>query len=254
MSAKVPSPPCFHALISDIHGNIDALTAVLADIGQYPCRGIICLGDIVGYGPEPAACVKEVMNRCQQTVQGNHEAMLLMASQFPSWNLGDAIAVPIELARLELSSAQMQWLHALPAVAGLENMTFSHASLSELARFNYIHEPEDAREHFVLQKSFVSFQGHTHVPALWQEKQGEILCYSPGTTAIKLDPGCRYAVNVGSVGQPRDEIPDACYALYDFERNLLLYRRVAYDIPKAQARFRRANLPEVNARRIKLGQ
>lgn len=254
MPAPDANSPRFHAIISDIHGNLDALTSVLADIGHYPCRGILCLGDIVGYGPEPAACLQLVTEHCETTVQGNHEAMLLLASQFPPWNLGDSIAIPIELARGELSPAQMRWLHHLPVRTELPTMILSHASLHNLAQFNYIHSPDDALAHFAHQSTFVSFQGHTHVPAIWEEREGQIRCYSPGEGAVKLDASCRYAVNVGSVGQPRDENPEACYALYDFERRLLLYRRIPYDIARAQTRFRRANLPEANSRRLLKGQ
>jgi diadenosine tetraphosphatase ApaH/serine/threonine PP2A family protein phosphatase len=247
-------PVRFFALISDIHGNIDALDAVLSDIEQWPVRAILCLGDIVGYGPEPAACVQRVMETCAVSVIGNHEAMVLLAGQFPDDELRATVGAPITLAFTQLSGEQMKWLRDLPLMADLDPVTLSHAALHAPGSFDYIFSAEDAKAHFAVQTTFVSFHGHTHVPVFWEESLTGISCFAPPEKPVRLDAANRYAVNVGSVGQPRDKDPRACYALYDYESRLLLYRRVAYDIPRAQARFKKANLPAHNARRIKKGQ
>ena len=251
----MPDPkPSFFALISDIHGNIDALDAVMADIKEFPVRGTLCLGDIVGYGPEPAACVQRVMETCAVTVFGNHEAMLFLAEQFPPEELGASVGAPIALAFKQISGEQMKWLRGLPITADLDPMMLSHAALNDIGNFHYIHDIGEAKAHFAAQKTFISFHGHTHVPAIWEEKAGQISCFEPLDKPVRLDEGNRYAINVGSVGQPRDNDHRACYALYDYENRLLLHRRVEYDIARAQARFKKAKLPARNASRLKKGQ
>ena len=246
--------PSFFALLSDIHGNIDALDAVLDDVARHPCCGILCLGDVVGYGPEPARCVQRLMETCVVSVLGNHEAMLFLIGQLSADELGDTIGKPLELAARQLSPAQQQWLRARPITADLDPLTLSHASLFEPSAFHYIHSPEEARPHFAVQSTAISFHGHTHVPVIWETGNKGISCYRPLENPVQLDASNRYAINVGSVGQPRDGDPRAAYALYDFENRLLLHRRVDYDIPQAQARFKDAGLPARNALRLKKGR
>lgn len=248
------NPPAFFAIISDIHANIDALEAVLADIQEFPVRGTLCLGDIVGYGPEPAACVQRVMDTCAISVFGNHEAMLFLADQFPPEELGAAVGDPIALAFRQLSGEQISWLRNLPISADLDPMTLSHAALNAPGNFHYIDDKDEAEAHFAVQTTFVSFQGHTHVPVIWEENGAKISCFAPVETLVRLSEKNRYAVNVGSVGQPRDDDPRACYALYDYQNRQLLHRRVEYDIARAQARFKKAKLPAHNASRLMKGK
>ncbi len=251
---KPTSNPAFFALISDIHANIDALESVLTDIADFPVRGIFCLGDIVGYGPEPANCVQMVMETCAVSVVGNHEAMLFLCDEFPAASMGAIVGNPIKLAREQLDEKQMKWLHTLPLVADINPISLSHAALNAPENFDYIHDHAEAKSHFCAQSTFISFQGHTHVPVVWEENTGKVLAFNPCEKTVRLDENKRYAVNVGSVGQPRDNDPRASYVLYDPQNRLLLHRRVKYDIALAQTRFQHAKLPRENARRIKKGQ
>jgi diadenosine tetraphosphatase ApaH/serine/threonine PP2A family protein phosphatase len=246
----------FFAIFSDIHANIDAFSAVLADTDQFPVRGMFCLGDIVGYGPEPASCVQRVMDTCAVTVIGNHEAMLFLCDEIPDDDWDISVRKPLQLANEQLSKAQKTWLHEQPLTADIDPITLSHASLNEPAGFHYIHEETEAEAHFSAQTTFISFNGHTHVPSIWEEDPESFAC-RPIKTSEKpqrLDPKKRYTVNVGSVGQPRDEDPRACYALYDFEQRLLVHRRVPYDIARARARFKKAGLPARNSERLVKGE
>ena len=247
-------PSAFFAIISDIHANIDALNAVLADIETWDVGGILCLGDIVGYGPEPALCVQKIMDVCAVTVIGNHEAMLFVADQFSPEDLGATVGAPIKLAFEQVSTEQMKWLRSLPITADLDPLMLSHAALNAPGSFHYIHNEDEASAHFGVQTTFVSFQGHSHVPVIWEENAGQVSCFHPSDKPVVLNVGSRYAINVGSVGQPRDADPRACYALYDYQNRALIHRRVEYDIARAQARFTQANLPAFNARRLKKGQ
>ena len=249
------SQDSFFAIFSDIHGNIDALEAVLVDIEQFPVKGFFCLGDTVGYGPESALCVQRIMDTCAVSVLGNHEAMLFLTEKIPDEDWDIAIRKPLQLANGQLTKAQKSWLYAQPITADIDPITLSHASLNEPAEFNYIKEETEAEAHFAAQTTFISFNGHTHVPLIWEENPETYACrpLKPSEKPTLLNARKRYTVNVGSVGQPRDDDPRACYVLYDFERRLLIYRRVAYDIPRAQARFKKAGLPAHNAARLAKG-
>lgn len=242
----------FFAIFSDIHSNIDALEAVLEDAGGFPVRGMFCLGDIVGYGSEPAACVKRVMDLCSVTVLGNHEAMLLLADRILDEDWEEPVRKPLRIAKEQVSKGELGWLRDLPITVDLDPITLSHASLNEPTEFNYIYETTEAEAHFAAQSTFISFNGHTHVPGIWEENPETfgVRCLTPGEKPVRLNASKRYTVNVGSVGQPRDGDPRASYALYDYEERILLMRRVKYDIKKAHARFKKAGLPTHNASRL----
>lgn len=242
----------FFAVISDIHANIDALEAVLKDIADFPVRGMFCLGDIVGYGPEPGACVRRVIENCAASVLGNHEAMLLLVDKILKEDWEASVGQPLKIAKAQVPQKDLAWLKDLPITVDLDPITLSHASLNEPPEFNYIYETTEVEAHFAAQSTFISFNGHTHVPGIWEENPGTLGVRSlkPGDKPVRLDPSKRYTVNVGSVGQPRDGDPRASYALYDYEQHLLVMRRVEYDIKKALARFKKAGLPAHNASRL----
>lgn len=246
-----PPPPSFVAVLSDIHSNIDALDAVLTDAAQWDCRAFVCLGDTIGYGPEPAACVERIREISAATVLGNHELMFVVREQLT--HLPKSLEVPMCRAAEQLSAAQVEWLAELPFTAQYQGVTLSHGSLHDVAEFDYIFELEDAEAHFAAQSTQVSFHGHSHYPAVWERQVDEISSYVPSGSAVMLDAGDRYAINPGSVGQPRDGDPRAGYALYDPGARLLLHRRVEYDVERAMARFRAAGIPGQNARRLRRG-
>jgi diadenosine tetraphosphatase ApaH/serine/threonine PP2A family protein phosphatase len=242
----------FFAIFSDIHANIDALEAVMADSADFPVRGMFCLGDIVGYGPEPGECVKRVMDACSVSVLGNHEAMLLLADKILDEDWDVSVRHPLKIAQEQVSQSELGWIRDMPITADLDPITLSHASLNEPTHFHYIQETTEAEAHFSAQSTFISFNGHTHVPAIWEENPKTLgcRCLTPSDKPVRLDPSKRYTINVGSVGQPRDGDLRASYALYDYEQHLLLMRRVDYDIKKAQSRFKKAGLPAHNATRL----
>ena len=250
------SSTSFFAIFSDIHGNIDALVAALADTEQFPVKGMFCLGDTVGYGPEPAMCVQRVMDTCASTVLGNHEAMSFLPKKIFKSDWDISIRRPLQIANEQLSKTQKSWLHAQPITANVDPITLSHASLNEPAEFNYIQDEMEAKAHFAAQTTFISFNGHTHVPLVWEENPETCACrlIKPSEKSSYLNAKKRYTVNVGSVGQPRDDDPRACYVLYDFEQRQLIHRRVPYNISRAQARFKNAGLPAHNAARLAKGQ
>jgi len=209
----------------------------------------------VGYGPAPALCVQRVMDICAITVLGNHEAMLFVAEKILDEDWDITISKPILLAADQLSKKQNEWLRSQPFRADVDPLALSHASLNEPPEFHYIVEEKDAQAHFAAQKTFISFNGHTHVPAIWEESASSNFSGFHATDKpVRLNPAKRYSINVGSVGQPRDGDPRASYALYDFENRILLHRRVAYDLSLARARFKKAGLPMRNSSRLGKGE
>ncbi len=245
------------AILSDIHSNIDALAAVLTDITEQRCFAIFCLGDTVGYGPEPAACVKLMREFAPINLMGNHEAMYLATrgarEKLGPQEFGD-LWPPLELCHRQIRASDSEWIAGLPLVVPLADMTLVHGSLHEPETFGYIINTSLAKEHFAKQETRASFYGHTHIPAIWQEKGKTIACYTPGGDPITLDPDCRYAIGVGSVGQPRDDDPRACYVIYQPGSDRVEFRHVPYDVKKAQARFVKAGLSEFDAERISEGK
>jgi diadenosine tetraphosphatase ApaH/serine/threonine PP2A family protein phosphatase len=243
------------ALLSDIHANLVALEAVLKDMQELDVSTALCLGDTVGYGPDPAACVQLVREHCLAGIMGNHEAMLVVLEKMGAQEFGETVSAPLELAQKQLSAEELEWAAQLPICIDLDAFEIIHGSLHEPPDFHYIDSPETAGDNFKQQKRPVSFHGHTHVPAIWEKSEsGKIRCYSPEEKAVLLDPDRTYAVNVGSVGQPRDGDPRASYAIYDHAKGLLIHRRVPYDLKRARARFRKAGLPAFNSQRLGKGK
>lgn len=246
------------AILSDIHGNIDALSAVLADVVEQRCFAIFCLGDTIGYGPEPAACVKLAREYAAINLMGNHEAMYLATrmcaeNRLDPKELGD-LRPALLLCGKQFNSEDSEWIGGLPLVVPVAGMTLVHGSLHEPPSFGYIINRSLAKEHFAAQETRISFYGHTHIPAIWQEDGGKIAAYTPGEGPVGLDVDFRYAIGVGSVGQPRDDDPRACYVVYHPAAERVEFRRVAYDVPRAQARFKKAGLPEFDAVRLAAGK
>jgi len=239
------------ALISDIHSNIDALEAVFRDIDHIGTDEIYCLGDIVGYGAAPAECLELIREYCSVTVKGNHDELVTQKGDI---EYGERVAAPLRLARKQLSEEQLRWLQDLPLTHQNDDFTIVHARLDHPEEFSYLQDEEDARQHFQFQEHQITFLGHTHIPLFVTEREEEIRLAVPSMSALKIEDGLRYAVNIGSVGQPRDDYPRSCYGLFDTDERLVMIRRVSYDIKKAQARIQQAGLPHSNATRLTKGQ
>ena len=244
------------ALFSDIHANIVAFRAALDDATSLGVTEWYCLGDIVGYGSDPGECVSLVQDKFLGCVIGNHEAMLnSVSSNRECDEYGGSIGWPLKIARRQLGKSKaMRWLLALPLVIEKEGVLLVHASPNRPETFTYIYHDEDAKASFKGHSAFVAFHGHTHIPAIWEMNKRNLRRTTPGNDPINLYKGSRYLVNVGSVGQPRDDNPRACYVIYDPDRQVVWYRRVSYDIEAAQRRYHEAGLVSRNADRLKSGE
>lgn len=213
-----------YAVISDIHANLPALTAVLQDIEQQHCDRTVCLGDIVGYGFQPNECVKLIRERAFACVKGNHDEYIGGDENPDGFN--KAAATAVNWSRSQLRSEDRRWLSDLPLKVELDGFTLVHGSLDAPQRWGYVFENLDAAASFAYQDTALCFFGHTHVPIAFVRDTG----VRGGTySKFRVEPGKKYFVNAGSVGQPRDRNPKAAYVIYDLPQQTIELRRIAFE-------------------------
>ncbi len=235
-------------VFSDVHANLIALEATLADAGSVDAYWF--LGDLVGYGPDPAACVERVQSLPNLVrVLGNHDAAVL--EKIPlTWFNREAQKLVL-WTRQHLTEANLAFLAATPEIEVIDDVTLVHGS-PRAHYTEYILTTEIAAASFHHLETDFCFVGHTHQPVRWQEEEGFANVYA----AIPHEPftlAPRAILNVGSVGQPRDGDPRASYALYDTETHAWEWRRVSYDIVSVQNRMTRLGLSPLNAMRLSVG-
>lgn len=241
-----------YAILGDIHANLCALQAVLAAIEGDGVDRILSVGDVVGYGAAPRQAIQILRELDVTVVKGNHDAACVGEIDPAYFNPYARAAVDWTVTQLE--PGDLAWLKALPLVAEFEHCLVAHGTLSQPERFDYIQSVADAEPSLEELTRPVCFVGHTHVPVSIMR-----LVDDPTRTCYTMDPVLDLAevrgaiVNVGSVGQPRDEDPRAAYGLFDTEEGCVTIRRVEYDIEREAERIRAAGLPGMLAERLFLG-
>jgi len=237
------------ALFGDIHANLEALEAVLADAAQQGVTDYVCLGDVVGYNADPAACLERVKAMGCPTVKGNHDEDASGTHSLDAMN--PVAAAALQWTREQLSEEQRQWLRRLRMVRQIEDFTVVHSTLDQPANWNYVTNRFDAMANFSYQFTQVCFHGHTHVPRVYMksDKVQEV-----AAEQVQIEEGAKYFINAGSVGQPRDGDWRAAYVIYDLEKRQVTFRRVEYDIATTQKKILDAGLPEMLAHRIAEGR
>lgn len=239
------------AIFSDIHSNLHALEAVLADAEEQKCTNYICLGDIVGYNAFPSECLAKVRDMDCPVVKGNHdeEASALGASLGFNELAGEAI----RYSREHLSAEDKQWLRDLKYQRPVRDFTIVHATLDTPQKWGYIFNQLDAAASFTYQNTPLCFIGHTHSPKAYIRDTSRSVQVKVLDT-LKIENGKKYLINVGSVGQPRDGNWRASYCIYDKTENTVELRRVEYDLEATQAAIRDAGLPDRLAERLAHGK
>ena len=227
---------------------------MLADAAHEGALGMLCLGDLVGYGADPVACVETVGERTSAMVAGNHEhgaLGLLDLTWFNPWARAAA-----QWTGEQLDEGHRDYLTALPLVRTVEDATLVHASPRSPEDWDYLVSAEDGLAVFGDFATRLCFVGHSHLPGVWSvgsggpEHHGRL---AAPEAQVRLDDGRRYLVNVGSVGQPRDRDPRACYAIWDRDARSVTIRRVTYDHAAAAAKILAAGLPRALADRLAHG-
>jgi diadenosine tetraphosphatase ApaH/serine/threonine PP2A family protein phosphatase len=237
-------------IISDIHANLTALRTVLTDAGSVGATW--CLGDLVGYGPDPEECVERVRRIPNfSCLIGNHDAAVLGQVDIASFNPEARQA--IQWTHHKLSAASKDYLRSLPERLVINSATLAHGSPRHPI-WEYLLDVRAATQNFNYFETPYCFVGHSHLPVIFQlsdgQKYADLIVPEAG---LKIELVARAIINPGSVGQPRDRNPRAAYAIYDTEENTLEYRRVAYEISEVQARMQQAGLPARHIQRLTSG-
>ena len=240
------------AIFSDVHANADALAAVLADMEAQGAGAKICLGDIVGYAAQPVECLELVRGLKCPVLQGNHD--LGAATDDPLLGLRGAAQSGILYSRARLTQEQRAYLAGLPLTREEPTCQFVHASLDHPLEWTYVLSAWEALSHFREQAQRLCFCGHTHIPMVWHLSPEGNLSARAGVGRLPLPEHGKVLVNVGSVGQPRDQHPSACYVLYHTHRDEVEFRRVPYDISAARQKILRAELPAESGNRLLAGR
>ena len=241
-----------YGLISDIHGNLEALEAALAELRDVDA--FLCMGDLVGYGADPNACVERVRALPRLIcVAGNHD-LAAIGSYDLSWFNPFARAA-IEWTAEQLSEENKEYLGSLPMTAHADRALLVHGSLPQ--EMSYITSPSEARMCFDAMPGDLTLVGHTHVTEYYRTRRGsrmpeQTALVSGGT--IELKDGVRYVVNPGAIGQPRDGSAAASFARWDVEAGTIAVRRVPYNIDRAQAKMREARIPDYLSDRLSQGR
>lgn len=239
-----------YAVISDVHGNLAALEAVLEDIGRRGAREVLFLGDAVGYGPEPNECVALIEERCTLRVAGNHDWAVLGLTNADLFN-------PLALAAIRwteeaLGMEARERMNAWPLVASLPepDALLVHSGPEAPEEWPYVISRADASRALRFFKHRLCLLGHSHLPFIAEAGRTGEAEFLGGRAVFRT--GMRYVINTGSVGQPRDGDPRACYLLLDGRSVELV--RVEYPAEATQRKMRRAGLPEPLAARLSLGR
>ena len=239
-----------YAILSDIHSNLEALEAVLLDCRRQGIEAYVCLGDIVGYGANPAECVQLTRKFAKRCVAGNHDYAVAGKIDVSYFTKDGQAAV--FWTQQNVSFETIEFLSQLPVTDRGGDFVMAHGTLHDAGRFQYLTDVVDAAESFACMEEKVCFVGHTHVPKIFVHA-GQNVYELPGQET-EVDQRYRYIVNIGSVGQPRDGIPLAAYGIFDTGAGLIGVHRVRYDIAGAQRKIRAAGLPENLAKRLELGR
>lgn len=243
------------AIISDIHGNLEALRAVLSDISDRGIRIIYCLGDIVGYGPNPNECCDLVQKSCLNSVAGNHD--WAACGKISCEEMNPYAAAAINWTSKALSSESIKFLDKLRIRIDIDNTTYCHGSPSMPEEFDYIETQWKANANFNYFKQ-ICFIGHTHKPKAYELKlnckdnDNEHLAPIEAPYNIEIKNDSKYIANVGSTGQPRDGNPQACYTIASDKR--LFNVRVDYPVKITQGKMENENLPQILIDRLSVGR
>ncbi len=241
-------------ILGDIHGNTEALSAVVAVMKNDGIDVWVQVGDIVGYGPEPSACIDIVRELGCITCLGNHDAAVLGRLDTSYFN--NFARAAIQWTAKQLRPSDFEFLANLKYVESRDEFTVVHGTLHLPDQFGYVISPVEALDSLDQQATRLCFVGHSHVPAMYLRRGAattDIRAINQFDDEVSYRDYERVLINVGSVGQPRDEDPRAAYGLVDTDRQVASIRRVQYDIPGVQRKILRAGLPEVLANRLSLG-
>jgi len=238
-------------VLSDIHGNFEALKVVLDLFAQKGVQMVLCTGDVVGYGPDPQQCIDAVQKIGAKTVAGNHEWGVLGRTNVDLFNPLARLA--INWTKKQLSPAQANYLANLPLIYQFGPIHMVHSAPSDPASWDYLLSLEDVAGEMGAFTQDICIVGHTHIPMAVERISGGAVQLKSGE-GFYLRDDAKYLLNAGSVGQPRDGDPKACCLIVNLTERSVSFYRVEYDIRTTQRKMRQVGLPEELAERLSRGR
>ena len=229
------------AVLSDIHANLEALEAALAEVDRRGADALVCLGDVVGYGPDAAACVDLVRERATATVLGNHDEAVAFDRHLEY--LPKSARKAVKYHQSTLSEDQLAWLRSLPLRHEMDGVTLVHAAPDRPEMWPRLSSFVELQAQFAAFDTPICFVGHSHRPAVVSDRVG----------VHRVRPGHRFLVDVGSVGQPRDRDPRLAFGLFDSEAFSYELVRAHYDVARTAAKVKAAGLPTTLGDRLRRG-
>jgi diadenosine tetraphosphatase ApaH/serine/threonine PP2A family protein phosphatase len=239
-----------YAILSDVHSNLEALEAVLHDVGIRKIEDVLFLGDAVGYGPNPNECIELLVENCKILLAGNHDWGVIGQTDITYFN--EYARAAIEWTKDVLTEKSHKTLGSFPITEEIEkgDMLLVHSTPKEPKEWHYLLTLWDAEINFHCFSNKFCFLGHSHYPFIIERlPSGELVTYKE---AVAKGQSERYIMNVGSVGQPRDGDPRASYAIVDEEKMEII--RVPYDIEAVQKKMKKAGLPALLIERLSKGR
>jgi predicted phosphodiesterase len=237
-----------YGIISDIHGNLEALNACLEVLEDEGIDRLVCLGDIVGYGAQPDDCLNIIRERADYTVLGNHDAVIV--GKLDAEYCHAAAQRALKYCAERISAENFQFLDSLEYKTAVGDICFCHGSPINAEDFEYVFSLDQAAAltaHFP-ELHDVTFVGHSHLTTSYLVTPAMSLQVK--APRFQLRDGVKYLFNVGSVGQPRDKDCRACFVIYDTDERTVNYMRVEYDIASAAQKIFDANLPSAFGQRL----
>ena len=230
-----------YAIISDVHANEAALRAVLTDADDARADKIICLGDVLGYGPEPVAALELVYRRAHVCLAGNHDDAV--CGRFPVEDFTDFAAEVVQRHREAITQKAIDWLRHLPYTCEFEGFACAHGDFSDPKHFDYLLEPQDAMPSWGERSEQLLFVGHTHQPGIFVLGASGMPHRLDGMD-FTLEDGKRYIVNPGSVGYPRSGACRSSYCIYDDQSRTVFFRTLPFDLDSYAAKMHGQGLNE----------
>lgn len=240
-----------YGIFSDIHSNIEALDEVISAYQNESIDKYFCIGDVVGYAANPKECIERVKKLAEITVAGNHDWATVNLFSIDFFN--DYAKEAIHWTKLIISDAEINFLESLNLTYKSEGFILVHGTLGHPEEFNYMTDGYIAEETFNLMQEDICFVGHTHKPGVFMKDSHGRIHYRQDDS-YEINPGNKYIVNVGSVGQPRDGNPKAAYCIYDTDKKEVQIKRVGYDSVAAGKKIMDAGLPKFLGERLMMGR
>ena len=244
-----------YLIFSDLHSNLESLEKFIEVSETIPHDQKACLGDIVGYNTDPNECVDWVRENVDIVLAGNHDYAVVGKTDTSYFNSYALEAC--DWTRKRLSDDNKEYLSSLPTKREQNGILWVHSSPFESQEWHYVNNQYDGEENFPYFKTQLCFLGHSHKPVILEKPaEGKVEAVYGGTVhhwERTLNPDCRYIINVGSLGQPRDGMPSPCFVVFDSDRMSVEFRRYDYDVHQTQEKIRSNKLPSFLADRLSAG-